>query len=193
MRILPLLLFALPALAEPGEHLGKSLAEWQAWLGSEDRQERLLAARAVGEMAIADAAGAETALLGALNHSDSAVRYWAVIAFGEMGERAGVGRERLRRLLDDPAPEVRVWAAYALHRLGEEQSAINTLIEELSNPEKGARLQAAHALDALGKAAAPAAEALRGALDDDFDYVRRVARHALWTLGERPCPYEDCN
>ena len=36
-------------------------------------------------------------------------------------------------------------------------------------------------------------EAMQQAVSDDFDYVGRIARHALWALGERPCPYRSCD
>ena len=95
--------------------------------------------------------------------------------------------------LEDDAPEVRAWTAYALARLGKTNEGEKALIRLMDNPEKGARLQAVHALDELGADAKPAAEALRKAVNDEFDYVQRVARHALWVLGERPCPYRQCH
>ena len=84
------------------------------------------------------------------------------------------------------------YSSYASVRLGEADRAMPVLIEDLGNEERGARLQAAHALDALGEKARPATEALKRALDDEFDYVKRTARHALWVLGERSCPYQNC-
>ena len=90
------------------------------------------------------------------------------------------------------APEVRVWAAYAMVKLGRPDLGLQTLIEQLENPEQGARLQAVTALDQLGMAAAPVVPELEEAVDDEFDYVQRIARHALWALQQRPCPYKDC-
>ena len=173
-------------------HLGQTLAQWKKQLEAPERTDRLLASRAIGEMAIAGVRGADKALFAAIGHKDSAVRYWAVVATGQMGERGKAGVSRLRRALRDPAPEVRCWAAYASVQLGEADRAMPVLIEDLGNEERGARLQAAHALDALGEKARPATEALKKALDDEFDYVKRTARHALWVLGERSCPYQKC-
>ena len=189
--LLGLLLLACSA---PGAelHLGQTLAEWRSQLEAPDRTDRLLASRAIGEMAIAGVHGADKALFAAIGRHDSGVRYWAVVATGQMGQRGKPGLSRLRRALRDPAPEVRCWAAYASVQLGEADRAIPVLIEDLGNEERGARLQAAHALDALGEKARPAIEALKKALDDDFDYVKRTARHALWVLGERSCPYQNC-
>jgi len=181
---------ALPAGA--AAHLGKTLAQWQSGLQSTNRTERLLAARSIGEMAVAHEPGAAAALFAALDNADSAVRYWAVVAVGRMGAAARPAEGKLELLLGDPAPEVRIWAAFALARLGHRDQGVNALIKELSNPEKGARLYAVTALDELGTQARAAIPALKKATADEFDYVQRIARHALWVLGERPCPYKVC-
>lgn len=188
-----MLIFCLaPVLLAAQAHLGRTLAEWEAQLGAENRVERLVAARALGEIAIAGRSDAAKAVLKALAHDDSGVRYWSAIAAGEMGDGARSGQAALTERLQDEAPEVRVWAAYALVKLGRNQEGLQTLIDELGNPEQGARLQAITALDQLGEAAAPAAPDIETATRDEFDYVQRVARHSLWTLKQRPCPYKEC-
>lgn len=180
------------ASAQDLTHAGKALAAWQAGLDSSEQVERLLAVRAIGEMAIAKNLEAEVAVIAALEHADSAVRYWAAVAVSEL-ERPGIaGVDALERLLQDTAPENRVPAAVALIRSGEKSEALATLGELLKHKNRGVRLQAAHAADALGESARPLTDALREAVEDEFDYVRRVARHALWALGERPCPYRAC-
>jgi HEAT repeat protein len=187
------ILLAAALGAADSAHLGKSLAEWRGDLASADRTTRLLAARSLGEMGIAGAEGALPALTSALNHDDSAVRYWAAVALGEMGSRAGSAKTQLQEALRDDVPEVRVWAAYALARQGDAAAGVPVLIEVLDGEERGARLQAITALDQLGETARPAAAQMKKAVSDDFDYVGRIARHALWALGERPCPYRDCD
>ncbi len=187
------LLLAASLAAQDAVHLGKTLAQWRADLTSAERLDRLIAARAVGEMAIAGRQGAAKALFEAMAHDDGAVRYWAVVAVGQMGDRGRPAAGPLRAALRGETPEVRAWAAFALAGLGSLDEALPALRNLLSHPNRGVRLQAAHVLDALGPQAAGAADALKQALDDDFDYVRRVARHALWTLGERPCPYRQCD
>lgn len=191
MRCLAGLLFAAVLSAAP--HLGRTLDQWRGALQSSDRTERLIAARAVGEMAVAGDWEATSALTAALDHEDSAVRYWAAVALAEIGDRARPAESKLVAAMEDPTPEVRIRAAFALARLGRAGQAVPALIRELGSLEKGARLLAVHALDDLDELARPAADALRGVLDDDYDYVQRVARHALWELGERPCPYRDCD
>lgn len=173
-------------------HAGKTLAEWQAGLDSSEQIERLLAVRAIGEMAIARNLEAESSVISALEHADGAVRYWALVAISELDRPGVAGVEALERLLGDSVPENRVHAAVALIRSGENSQALATLGELLKHKNRGVRLQAVHAADALGESARPLTDTLRKSVEDDFDYVQRVARHALWALGERPCPYRAC-
>jgi HEAT repeat protein len=174
------------------EHLGKTLSEWRADLEAPSDVKRLLAARAIGEMAITQQRGAEEALFDAIGHADSSVRYWAALATVHLPNLDASRVASLKSALEDQVPEVRVQAVIALVGAGEEREALQTLAELLSHPNRGVRLHAAHAADAIGAKAAPLADALRNALEDEFDYVQRVARHALWVLGERPCPYRAC-
>ena len=176
------MIWAVAALAAPapaadsGTHLGKQLAEWRVELDSSNRVERLVAARAIGEMAIAGGKGADKALTALAHHEDPAVRYWTVVALGRMGGRARFAKGALQRALADEAADVRVWAARALVGLGEDEQAVPVLVEELQGPEAAARLHAAHALDDIAEHAKPAIPALERAVEDEFDYVQRVAR-----------------
>ncbi len=194
MRFLPVIALAtlLPAAAQSQQHLGKPLRAWQEDLNAPTGIDRLLAIRSIGEMAVAGHSGSSAVLLSALVHADSSVRYWAATAAVHIPSLKLDLMAGLRNALTDKVPEVQVQAAHALIEAGEESPALETLSGLLSHDNRGVRLQAAHALDAIGARAAPAANELRLAMDDEFDYVRRVARHALWTLGERPCPYQEC-
>ncbi|MEZ5365858.1 MAG: HEAT repeat domain-containing protein [Bryobacterales bacterium] len=193
MRLL--LTFALFAAALPAAedlHLGRSLEQWNKELKAGIA--RAPAGRASpGRDGLAGNQGALDALTAALANKDSAVRFWSAIALGEMGDRAATAQQALEKALQDPTPEVRVWAAYALARQGRADAGVPVLIEVLGDPERGARLQAVTALDQLGETGRPAAEAMKQAVSDDFDYVGRIARHALWALGERACPYRNCD
>ena len=192
LALVAALVLCAPLAAQPSEHLGKALAEWQADLESPRGIDRLLAIRSIGEMAIAGQEGAAEALFGAMSHADSSVRYWAAAATAHLAEPYPPGAPALQKALADPAPEVRVQAALAQIGSGEEREALAVLGELLSHPNQGVRLHAVHGADSLGGKAAPLAAELRKAAEDEFDYVQRVARHALWTLGERPCPYREC-
>ena len=103
-----------------------------------------------------------------------------------MGEAASSLEGNLHEKLADEITDVRVWAAYALCRLGKTEEALPVLAEALADANGGARLHAAHALEALGENARPVAEALRGVLGDDFGYPDRVAGRVLENLGEQP-------
>lgn len=182
-----------PLAAQSEKHLGRSAEQWQAGLHSERGIERLLAARSIGEMAIKGMDGASDALFEALEHADGSVRYWAAVAAVNIPEKSDRLIETVSGMLQDDVPEVRVQAAQALTGSSHREAALETIRQALSHPNRGVRLQAAHAADAIGDKARPLADALQVAVGDSFDYVQRVARHALWAMGERPCPYRDCD
>lgn len=194
MRILLVAAMALmaPAAGPAQEHLGKTLAQWRAELDSAEQIDRLLAIRSIGEMAIGQQAGATEAVLESLAHEDGSVRYWAAVAAIHLPELDAAAQALLNKALGDPVPEVRIQAARALIGTAAEPKALRTLAELLSHRNRGVRLQAAHAADAIKDKAAPLVKELQAATNDEFDYVQRVARHALWTLKQRPCPYRQC-
>lgn len=182
-----------PLASQAEEHLGRTAEQWQAGLDSARGIERLLAARSIGEMAIAGMDGASEALFEALGHADGSVRYWAAVAAVNMPEKSERLIDTVSGMLQDDVPEVRVQAAQTLTESSHREAALETIRQALRHPNRGVRLQAAHAADAIGDKARPLADALRVAVSDSFDYVQRVARHALWAMGERPCPYRDCD
>lgn len=186
------LVLMAPAVGPAQQHLGKTLAEWRADLDSAEQIDRLLAARAIGEMAIGQQAGATEAIVESLGHEDGSVRFWAAVATIHLPALDADAQALLKKALGDPVPEVRVQAARALVGTAAEPEALRTLAELISHRNRGVRLQAVHAADAIKDKAAPLVEELQAATEDEFDYVQRVARHALWTLEQRPCPYRQC-
>ena len=186
------LVLVAPAVSLAQEHLGKTLAQWRADLDSTEQIDRLLAVRSIGEMAIGQQAGATEAILESLGHEDGSVRFWAAVATIHLPALDADAQALLKKALGDPVPEVRVQAARALVGTAAEPEALQTLAELLSHRNRGVRLHAAHAADAIKDKAALLVKELNAATDDEFDYVQRVARHALWTLGQRPCPYRQC-
>lgn len=117
----------------------------------------------------------------------AAERYWALAAQAAQGSTTAA-IEAARPLLRDPESLLRVQAAGVLAARGEAELALPALIEGLADPNPCIRLMAAQGLDALGPAARPAESALRKVLKDQesFDYVLRVAEHALAAIPTSP-------
>jgi uncharacterized sulfatase len=142
------------------------------------------AIRAVAERAANDDAAAVPGLVEDLAHPDPAARSWAAIGLGGRGGPAGNAAPALTRASEtDPAAWVRVAAAEALTRIDpRDDRAVGLLMSALDDPNPWVRHAAANALDRIDPPAA--ATALRRHLEDENEYVVRVARKALSDLGE---------
>lgn len=131
---------------------------------SKNPLERILA---TAELALADPPEALPKLKDALQDRDSAVRYWAAVGI-LMWAKTGVdeAKAELDRGLADESPYVRIVAAEALGHYGsadESRKGLAVLVE-LANVEKNGvyvAMAALNAIDALGKKAAPARDAIR--------------------------------
>ena len=99
-----------------------------------------------------------------------------------LGESATPVARRLDDALDDPAPWVRVAAADALARLGTVRRAVPVLDRRLDDENEWTRLQAINVLDRLDLDATAAEPAIRSALEDENQYIVRVAEHAMEVL-----------
>jgi len=99
-----------------------------------------------------------------LKDTDVAVRYWAVIGLHAQGQQARPAVSALKTALDDPAPAVRIEAAWALADLGETGKPLDLLAKELDSSDKRVALRAARALQMLGPKSKPALPAMRKAL-----------------------------
>ena len=109
--------FAFAACAGPEpEILDKSVSEWSTQLDSNDRQDRLAAVRAIGEIARRNPQDSRsvTALHKAFTHEDSAVRHWAVRSAGSLGDDASQFEEDLRARLNDDEMQVRYFLEIVL-------------------------------------------------------------------------------
>ncbi len=106
-------------------------------------------------------------LVSLLADSDSAVRYWAAMGLLMRGREAvRAQRDALARALDDPSPDVRIAAAEALGRYGDEADAgrATALLADLadwSRQEVFVPMAALNAIDALGERAEPLKSKLR--------------------------------
>lgn len=86
-------------------------------------------------------------LAGSLDHSHAAVRYWAAVWLGQLGEKSA--RVALERRLHDDAGAVRVAAAEALARLGQRPLATAALKKELNHPHHGVAFYAVRAWESI--------------------------------------------
>lgn len=115
-----------------------------------------------------------------LADEDAAVRYWAAIGLGNLGQDATSAKDLLIDRLEDPSPTVRIAAARALCNMALDDQALPVLIQELGSDREWVRLNAAIVLDSIGDKARPAIPALKEALKDKQNkYVVRVANRAL--------------
>lgn len=137
------------------------------------RLRRLVRAGEQGEEGMDD-------LVAALGAKCAAERFWAATGLGNLGAKGSSQADHLKKMLGDDSPVVRIAAARALCLMGQEQDALDTLVEQLASEHQWVRLHAAIVLDTIGDKARPATAALRTALGDKQNkYVVRVANHAL--------------
>jgi arylsulfatase A-like enzyme len=113
------------------------------------------------------AAGQATEHLQAgLRDPDSAVRYWAAMGFLMRDKRAfDTARDKLRALLKDESPSVRIAAAHALAQHGSDadRNAALPVLRELAPPDKNGvyvSMLALNAIDTLGDKAASLRDSL---------------------------------
>ncbi len=115
-----------------------------------------------------------------LKHTSSDVRYAAVIALLEQGERVPI--EVLINALRDEASNVRAVAVEALGEQGE-RVAVKVVMEAMREEESCVRSRAMEALGKQGERVA--VEVLIKALQDEDSYVRGAAVEALGKQRER--------
>jgi len=93
------------------------------------------------------------ALADLLSDEDSAVRYWAAVALEALGPEAAPAADVLKKVLDDPSPDVRFTAARVLCRLGSCDDALAVLSQGLLDPREVVVLHAARTVQMLGEKA----------------------------------------
>jgi uncharacterized sulfatase len=94
-------------------------------------------------------------LIRLLDDSDSAVRYWAVIALTVLGSQAEPATDALVARLEDSSPNVRFAAAGALCKLGRYRVALQVLAEGLEDEREETVLHAAREIEGFGEKARP--------------------------------------
>ncbi|MCX7818225.1 MAG: hypothetical protein N2652_03300 [Kiritimatiellae bacterium] len=134
---------------------------------------------------------AERMVIERLRDVDPAVRWWAVVGLRSTGSRAEAVRAQLSRLLRDCAP-VRLEAAAALVEGWGVAEALGMLADGVVADDLREALHAARLLQLLGRAAVPAADAMKAALEQAQGrgtwpmYLRFALEPALAALGARP-------
>lgn len=113
-------------------------------------------------------------LRGALAHPEASIRYWAATGLANLNQRA--------EALEDESPSVRIAAAMACLRAGEDARAVAVLKAALEDPEEMIRLEAGNAADRIGERARLLEKELEARLNDPRDrtnYPSRVANRVL--------------
>ena len=173
-------LIAEPILVEREEELGDRYS-----ILRQDDGDQLSAEVAKVSAAASDGPSALPILKNALNHDDAAVRYWGAVGIGNIGSEAASAKDAAIASLDDDSLVVRVAAARALCRLGEEKQALPVLTDVLENGAQWERLHAAIVLDEIDEQARPVLDAMHQALKPrknlyaNGKYVVRVINRAL--------------
>jgi len=98
-----------------------------------------------------------------LSDSDSAVRYWAVVALSVLGPDASPAVEALTERLADSSPNVRFAAAGVLCKLGLCENALPVLTQGLEDGREETVLYAAREIQFLGNKARPIVQQIREA------------------------------
>jgi uncharacterized sulfatase len=133
-------------------------------------------------------------IVGLLKHKDGGVRYWGAVGLLSQG-KAGVnaGHDALVAALDDDSPIVRITAAEALGRFGDDEdteAGLRVLLQ-FAGPDQNAFLSMAawNALDYMDDRARPAEKAIRKLSPDPLnppqrygDYGRRLKQKTLADL-----------
>jgi len=127
-------------------------------------------------------------LIAWMDDENECVRYWAALGCVMLREKCAPAAEALAKRLTDNSGQVRVAAAEALCRAGQEAKGLAALTACLADEKSvWVCLQAANALENLGEKARPALAALEKAASGGNQYVRNAAGHAAAVLkGESP-------
>jgi hypothetical protein len=118
-------------------------------------------------------------VLAALADADPALRRLALVGLRRLAAPGDDTAAMALPLLADPSPSVRLEAASALCAAGRSDAGLPVLLRELEHGSPPQRLHAADALAQLDDEARPAIDALRGALDDENEYVVRLAQRLV--------------
>ena len=125
------------------------------------------------------------AVRNALAAADPAERYWAATWAG-VNKDAGA-TDALKKLVDDPAPTVRVAASLSLCQLGLEGTYFAQLVSLIEDPNLIVGMYAMNAIEQSGIRNEAVSRAAELAKESNYEFTRRYGKR-LATLVEVPNP-----
>ena len=117
-----------------------------------------------------------------LKDKDYLIRYWAVNGILLLKKDALIFKDKLLVLLNDESPSVKILAAEALIKFGENKKAVEVLRTALYSNNDAVRLMAINPIERLGKNALMFKKEIKEKLDDSYMNVKKVARWILVRL-----------
>ena len=118
-------------------------------------------------------ANESTKLLEYAKSSDSSTRYWATVWLGV--NEITQGKDMLLKLTTDRVPAIRVAAAQALCRLGD-QSKLKLLFDHINDSNVLVGMFALRAIEELGEAGKAHKAKIVKAQKSKYEFSRRIAR-----------------
>ena len=104
---------------------------------------------------------------------DPATRYWAAVWLGV--SESDLGRASLQSLLNDQNPAVRVAAAQALVKLGDE-TKLKMLVEHIDHPNLLVGMYVLRAIEELGDRGKSFRTEIAAAQESQYEFSRRIAK-----------------
>ena len=110
------------------------------------------------------------------SHSDSGIRYWAVVGCFNLLEKATVDMNAVRKCLDDECHHVQAMAAWVLYRGGEHEAAQDCW-NELLRGSSYASLKVFNIIDWVGDGSEPYVDAMKACSYSHGGYVARMQQY----------------
>ena len=114
------------------------------------------------------------ALRAAITSKRPSLRYWGATWLGHL--KSEQDKEKLVALTRDPVPAVRVAAALALAKMGDQQTYLPLLASHIDADNLLVGMYAIRALEKVGPAASAVLPAIKKATDNPYEFTRRFAK-----------------
>jgi HEAT repeat protein len=185
--IRPMAAQALGQIGPDAAEAVPALTQYLAESNTETQREILFALGQIG----AASKSAVPEVLKQLENEDEDVRYSAVFALGNIGQEASDAVPELIKNIKSDDEFYRLVSAWALVKISPKNEelaklGLPLLILALKHDRAFVRIEAINTLGELGEAASPAVPALKEALEDPDEDVRRLAAEALKKISAEP-------